>query len=280
MKRCLLLLVALTTTISIYALPPGEFPLAPLPKGAAPHERRHPEVAANQNGFLTVWEDARVAPDQPRIWAARVSRSGELLDPTGIRVATMPRDSVLGTHFRSVATDGTDFLIAWVDQNHLGLAKVSGDGTLIPLPDPAMAAADAAIVWIGDVYAVFVNDGGTIKVATVDRDGRVIRRSVVGLSSVFSFSLALNADRTLVFLGWLQGGDNALRVASIPAPEIRGGAITPPSVFAPNDPGDFPSQISIASNGGVVMAVWIDTQPTPTAIARRFSRATGLRSIR
>jgi hypothetical protein len=263
MKRCLLLLVALATMPSTYALPPGEFPLAPLPKGPAPYERRRPEVAANQNGFLTVWEDARVTPGQPRIWAARVSRDGALLDPTGIRVATMAAGSTLGTHFRSVATDGTDFLIAWVDQNRLGLAKVAGDGTLIPLPDPAMAAGDASIVWIGDVYAVFVNDGGTIKVATVGRDGRVITRSVVGLNTVSTFSTATNDDKTLVYIGWLQGGDNSLRVAPIPSFQIRGGAISPPVVFEPTGSNGFPSQIDIGSNAGVVLAVWIDTEPNP-----------------
>jgi hypothetical protein len=276
MKRCLLLLVALATTPSIYALPPGEFPLAPFPKGPAPYERRHPEVAAGQNLFLAVWEDARVAPNQPRIWAARVGRSGAMLDPTGFPVATLEPNSPIGTHLRSVASDGIDFLVAWGDeQDRLGLAKVTGDGQVIALPNPVMSAGGATIVWLGDVYAIFVNDGGTMSVSTVGRDGRVIRRSALGLRGVKSFSTAMNFNKTLVYLGWLQPTDGTIRVAPIAVPQIRAGAITPPPVFPPGEPNGVPDELSIASNGGDVLAAWIDTEPTPNKYRAQFFDSNG-----
>jgi len=277
MKRCLLLLAALATMPSIYALPPGEFLLAPYPKGPAPYDRRHPEVAAGLNLFLAVWEDARVAPDQPRIWAMRVSRGGAVLDPTGLPVATLAKTSAIGSHLRSVATDGIDFLIAWGDeQNRLHLAKVTGTGTVIALPDPLMAGGGASIVWVGDVYVVFVNDGGTMKVATVGRDGLVINRSAVGLTGVLSFSTALNTDKTLVYLGWLQTTDGTVRIAPVAVHQIRAGAIVPPPVFPPDEPNGIPNHLSIASRGGGdVLAVWIDTEPTPDVYRARFMDSNG-----
>src|SRR5438876_3406740 len=103
MRRSLLLIAALTA-IPVLALPPGEFPIAPLPKGPAPHTRRHPLVAKNADLFLAIWEDARVIPEQPRLWGARVSRSGALLDPTGFPIATFAVNSALGSHVRAVGT--------------------------------------------------------------------------------------------------------------------------------------------------------------------------------
>src|SRR5262245_18489933 len=108
MKRALLLIAALATVASAYALPAGEFPIALRPIGGAPYERRHPEVAATADGYLAVWEDSRENPNQPSLWAARVTPNGALLDPTGIRIATFAPNSLIGTHLRAVATDGTD----------------------------------------------------------------------------------------------------------------------------------------------------------------------------
>src|SRR5215510_14289937 len=106
MKRCMMLLVALATIPSTYALPAGEFPIAVRQIGLAPHARRHPEVAANPSQFLVAWEDARVISNQPWLWAARVTRDGKLLDPTGLSMTSFAADSLIGTHIRTVASDG------------------------------------------------------------------------------------------------------------------------------------------------------------------------------
>src|SRR4051794_31882686 len=92
MKRCLLLLAALATISPTFALPPGEFQLAPRPVAAAPYERRNLKVAANDNFGLAVWEDFRIDPNQPpRIWAQRFRRNENgVLDGTGLLIAALP----------------------------------------------------------------------------------------------------------------------------------------------------------------------------------------------
>ena len=54
MKRCLMLLVALATIPSTFALPAGEFPIAARPTGSAPYDRRNVMVAANESMALAV----------------------------------------------------------------------------------------------------------------------------------------------------------------------------------------------------------------------------------
>ena len=65
MKRWLILLVALATIPSTFALPSGEFPIAARPTGFAPYDRRNVMVAANDVTALVVWEDFRVDPNLP-----------------------------------------------------------------------------------------------------------------------------------------------------------------------------------------------------------------------
>src|SRR2546430_9863210 len=131
MKRCLLLLVALATVASTYALPTGEFPIAARPTGFAPHDRRNIMIAANDTEALAVWEDFRVDPAQPpRIWATRVAiLSGNVLDPTGIQIAALPASE--GSALLAVGTDGTDFLVAWTEGTRLKFAKGSAGGEVV-----------------------------------------------------------------------------------------------------------------------------------------------------
>ena len=128
MKRCLMLLVALATIPSTFALPTGEFPIAAHPTGFAPHDRRNIMIAATETMSLAVWEDFRVDPNQPpRIWATRIANiSGKVLDTTGIQIVALPASA--GTALRAVATDGTDFLIAWTEDTQLKFVKVNAAG--------------------------------------------------------------------------------------------------------------------------------------------------------
>lgn len=270
MRRCLLLLVALATIPSTFALPPGEFPIAPLPIGAAPYERRHPEVASSNDTFLAVWEDSRVVPNQPRLWGARVTRGGALLDPTGFPIVAFPPNSLIGSHMRAVVSDGTDFLVVWADDgDHLGLAKVTAAGKVTIAPDPKMGGDGAVAVWTGGSYAVFVTDAPTVPfvgvgvgAATIDRDGNVLNRLTIGLN-VRSISVAMNRNKTDVLLGWLEVGNTAIHVAPISVQQIESGGVTPPPAALLTNPGGIPTSIGIASDGFNVFAAFLDEGTTP-----------------
>ena len=75
-----------------------------------------PRVAASNTGYLVVWDD-----EQPRLnawpgsdlYAARVTFGGTVLDPDGIRLTTNDAASRA-----VVASDGTDFLVAWHRENY------------------------------------------------------------------------------------------------------------------------------------------------------------------
>ncbi len=54
---------------------------------AAPRPQLAPKVASDGDGFLVVWEDRRGPKGIPQIYAAGVSREGEVLDPEGNAVA-------------------------------------------------------------------------------------------------------------------------------------------------------------------------------------------------
>jgi hypothetical protein len=79
----------------------------------APDDQVEPSVAAGSNGYFVVWADKRnFANSEYDIYGARVSRSGESLDPEGIPICT---DSGQQT-FPRVAFNGTEFLVVWEDE--------------------------------------------------------------------------------------------------------------------------------------------------------------------
>lgn len=81
MSRFLLaLLFVLASTLA------AEVPVAPLDLGPVPREQRNPAVAPfGSGGWLAVWEDARETYGDVA-YATRISETGEVLDPAGIRV--------------------------------------------------------------------------------------------------------------------------------------------------------------------------------------------------
>ncbi len=79
-----------------------------------------PAIAFDGINYLLVWTDKRNAPtDSTRckyydIYYARVSPSGEVLDPSNIFIATT---NMTEFHKLSVAFDGVNFLVVWVDNS-------------------------------------------------------------------------------------------------------------------------------------------------------------------
>jgi uncharacterized protein (TIGR03382 family) len=70
-----------------------------------------PQVASNGSDFLVTWSDART--DAGDIYAARITAAGVVSDPSGIAIHT-------GANLQEwphVASNGTDYLVAWHDAN-------------------------------------------------------------------------------------------------------------------------------------------------------------------
>ncbi len=73
--------------------------------------QRNPSITFGNDNYLVVWEDERDAAN-PDIYGARVSQAGVLLDTNGIAICTT---SIGEMHSPSVAYDGYNFLVVWVN---------------------------------------------------------------------------------------------------------------------------------------------------------------------
>jgi len=71
-----------------------------------------PVVVSNGNGYFVVWADQRnQGLTDHDIYGARVSATGEVLDPGGIPICTHPARQ----GFPRVAFDGENYLVVWDD---------------------------------------------------------------------------------------------------------------------------------------------------------------------
>src|ERR1043165_4231613 len=78
----------------------------------APDDQEEPSVAAHGNGYFVVWADKRnYAANEYDIYGARVSTTGEVLDPAGIPICTDPGRQTSPR----VAFNGNEYLVVWED---------------------------------------------------------------------------------------------------------------------------------------------------------------------
>src|SRR2546422_3561012 len=78
----------------------------------APDDQEEPSVVANGNGYFMVWADKRTySSAEYDIYGARVSSTGEVLDPVGIPICTDPGRQTSPR----VSFDGQKYLVVWED---------------------------------------------------------------------------------------------------------------------------------------------------------------------
>jgi hypothetical protein len=83
----------------------------PIPISTVSGSQEYPAVAFdNDSIFLVVWQDDRGGTND--IYGARVSTSGNVLDPPGIAISTATGRQ----NYPSIAFDGTNFLVVWADE--------------------------------------------------------------------------------------------------------------------------------------------------------------------
>lgn len=143
--------------------------------------QQDPSVTFGGGNYFVVWSDSRNGQDD--IYGARVTPSGEILDPDGIPIATTPGDKWSA----DVAFGGGVYLVVWVDtrggQDIYG-ARVDQSGVLLDPnglaistapsyqepPHVAFGAADFLVVWEdyrapngwADYYGARVSPGGVV----------------------------------------------------------------------------------------------------------------------
>jgi len=88
---------------------------------SAPSDQIYPAVAFNGTYFLVVWMDKRAVNNLAHIYCARVTTSGQVLDPDGILVSGTTVEQSLP----AVASNGTDFEVVW-EENAAGGPDIYG----------------------------------------------------------------------------------------------------------------------------------------------------------
>ena len=170
----------------------------PIPISTVSGSQEYPAVAFdNDSTFLVVWQDDRSGSSHD-IYGARVTTSGNVLDPPGIAISTATGRQ----RFPSVAFDGTNFLVVWGDERG-GVSTDDIYGTLVQPngnvsspsgniiadddywqdnPSVAFDGTNYLVVWDDygsgtfdeDIYGVRVNqtgvpiDGSSIAISTAD----------------------------------------------------------------------------------------------------------------
>jgi MYXO-CTERM domain-containing protein len=149
----------------------------------------YPAVAFSGTNYLVVWSDERMTyPGEmfaQRLYGARVSAEGKLLDPGGLDLD--PNGKMVHPGKVAVASNGKNFLVGWEDdpsnsaQQHVHVERVGLDGSLldggIDLTPSGVGARSPRIASDGDSYLVVWQEGGDpdyhTKAARIAGDGTV-----------------------------------------------------------------------------------------------------------
>jgi hypothetical protein len=125
------------------------------PVVVAPRHQALPDVAAAGDLRLAVWGEYIGSERRLGIIGSRLSADGDALDLNGIDVHA----SVYRPTGPRVASNGTDWLVVWVDTAKLYGSRIAHDGTLldaapVQIASQIYADSEVAVSWDGTQYVV------------------------------------------------------------------------------------------------------------------------------
>jgi hypothetical protein len=255
-------------------------PDAPVPTGT-PVAGARPAIATGVGGQLVVWDTPRNGTVD--IHGARLSATGQVLDPDGIAIATADGTQIAPR----VAWNGEVYLVVWKDNRDgraaIFAARVHPDGTVLDpdgirvaapggstqSPDVASDGAGFLVAWEGPCDGCFHG----ISAATVGGDGTVGAPRRVAPINTLSYTPAVAFAGDSYLIAWAEIADDdqhdlaARRVATDGIP----GAAFDISTAAGNQiaPG-------IATDGRGFLVTWQDLRDAasaPRTFAARISSA-------
>ncbi|MFL6245655.1 MAG: hypothetical protein ACJ74H_06500 [Thermoanaerobaculia bacterium] len=199
------------------------------PLVVAPRHQEAPDVAAAGDLRLAVWTEYIGSERRTGIIGVRLSASGESLDPNGIDL----HGSVYQPLGPRVASNGTDWLVIWVDSSNVYGVRVAHDGSLMDAVPMLIAAgiyreSEIAVSWDGTQYVVIYFKGQYLRgVRTTTRAARVPAQGPITAPE-----LTLSAE----------GANELPSIASSPQGSLvvwrggsflNGGLLSPGGTFAP-----------------------------------------------
>ena len=158
---------------NLYITHLGTGEIEPLVVG--PRHQQQPDVAAAGDLRLVVWSEFIGSEHRLGIVGARLDANGHTLDANGIDL----RGSAFGLVGPRVASNGTDWLVVWMDGADLYGARVARDGSLIDASPMLIAPgiyreSEIAVSWDGTQYvAIYFRGFYQRGVRTTARAARV-----------------------------------------------------------------------------------------------------------
>jgi hypothetical protein len=219
---------------------------------------------------LVVWSDDRPQGEGPGLYGARVGPDGQILDGSGFLIVAGPTTN--GPNTPSVAFDGTNFLVTWLDGQGSGIsaAMVSRDGDVVDRFDvllPGGEVSGQAVAFGEDGYLVswqsvlHTGGGGTrhdVRAARVGTDGTVLDPSGFLIASFTTSTRTGTVDvaygGTGFMVVWDHGVDgHSIQGARVEVPDA--GPVPTPEPFSIAHLREQ-SGVQIAWNGVTHLVVW------------------------
>ena len=229
----------------------------------APVYRHHVAAATDGTDFFVVWADVRT-PGRSAIVGTRVTRSGQMLDPFGIRITSVPA----GTSWPAAVWDGTAYLVVWTQGKNFGetlqrdeiwATRVDREGRVLAAPrvisevginaqatttSGAYAASNGTVTVVAYRHVQFK---GALRITVLDSVGNVIRHQTLETPSRdLARGISVAATSTRFVVTWATN-DSTVFAASVTS---DGRAIDAPAQIGEGvDP-------SAATDGTSVAMVW------------------------
>ncbi|ATB31292.1 PKD domain-containing protein [Melittangium boletus] len=245
------------------------------PISRAPNAQENPAIAFDGTNYLVVWNDLR-RTDGSDIYGARVSKTGTVLDPAGLPLATVPTP-LLFLRRPALAFDGTNYLLAWEEnyqegsQRDLRAVRVNlagaTVGSRIVLSNAALDQTSVALSFDGTNYlAVWKDDRSStsiIHAARISSTGNVLDPSSIPLSSGTYTRGQDNPrvafDGTNHFVVWQDDRQSGTTDTDLYATRVsKSGAVLDPAGLPLITRSGVQSQPSVSVIGSQLLLAWED----------------------
>jgi hypothetical protein len=184
----------------------GETPVEP-PAYVDVALHAQPSIASNGSQFLTAWNEGG------RVYASRLDASGALLDTTRITIGP-----IASTERPAVASDGTDYAIAFANEQGLFAAKVTRGGAVAQLRLLVAASARGlGIASDGATYLVtYEAPDHSLRALLLDREVNPIRETRLADAFVTGSRAVVASNRRAYIVAW-QSATTSIRVRVLDA---------------------------------------------------------------
>lgn len=239
--------------------------------GPAGGDQRRPSVAWGGSQYLVVWQDNRGGVPY-EIFGARVSAAGTVLDPAGLIISAATDAQITP----AVASDGTDFLVAWDDQRAgssnrdiLG-ARVTAAGAVLDAAGISICSATNSqiaptVAWNGTNYFVAWEDWRALTVSDiygtrVSTAGMVLDGTGIAISSAANnqFAPSVTRNGTDLFVAWQDGRAGGTAYDIYGARVNAMGTVLDAAGIAISTATSAQTAPSVASDGANTLVVWQD----------------------